>query len=222
MFPTDDKQFEETTIKSVSAEKDGGWSIERADGWSFFVPMQSPVVPMPGMLARFYGRGTGYTVRGLFIDGQRVFYKTPEEQAAEDAARSAEYKERQAKIALEPKLPVPQIEGFEWTEDMHEISGFGGGYERACRAMVSAGCKWLTDNPTADPNFHGYKGIYGVISEDNDDAKALTKVVIDAAGGDASGAMHQASIGHIMFWKRERSWPVYQAEMRKPREEDAA
>ena len=26
-----------------------GWSIERADGWSFYVPESSPVVPAVGM-----------------------------------------------------------------------------------------------------------------------------------------------------------------------------
>ena len=59
----------------------------------------------------------------------------------------------------------------EYTKDMGEISGFGGGYEEACRKMVLAGLDWFDANPDADPQFHGYEGIYGIITEDNDDAK---------------------------------------------------
>jgi hypothetical protein len=77
MHPTD-KQFEETTLSDVRAES-SGWNVERADGWSFFVPAPSPVEPKKGMTARFYGKGIGFTVRGLFLDGQQVFYRTEAE-----------------------------------------------------------------------------------------------------------------------------------------------
>jgi hypothetical protein len=78
MFPKDDEQFEEVAVKSV-ARAITGWAIERADGWSFFVPEESPVEPKVGMVARFYGRGIGATVRGLFLDGSQVFYRTEAE-----------------------------------------------------------------------------------------------------------------------------------------------
>lgn len=77
MYPIDE-QFEETAVSKVRDEGKG-WSIERADGWSFYVPAPSPVVPAIGMTARFYGRGIGSTVRGLFLDGQKVFYRTEAE-----------------------------------------------------------------------------------------------------------------------------------------------
>lgn len=102
----------------------------------------------------------------------------------------------------------------EYTPTMGEISGFGGDYEDACRKMVLAGLDWLDANPTADPQFHGYKGIYGVISEDNEDAKALTKAVVDVTGGDCTGAMHQATICHILFIRRN-GWDKYVTEMSK-------
>lgn len=77
MYPNDE-QFEESTIAKVRDEgKD--WSIERADGWSFFVPSSSPVEPKEGMTARFYGKGIGFTVRGVFLNGEKVFYRTEEE-----------------------------------------------------------------------------------------------------------------------------------------------
>lgn len=77
-FPNDDN-FEDTTIAAVRPEA-SGWSIERADGWSFYVAKDSPVEPKKGMAARFYGKGIGSVVRGLFLDGQKVFYRTEAEQ----------------------------------------------------------------------------------------------------------------------------------------------
>jgi hypothetical protein len=64
-----------------------------------------------------------------------------------------------------------QAEPRQFTDDMREISGFGGGYEQQCRAMVLAGLDWLDAHPDADPKFHGYSGVYGIATEDNDDAK---------------------------------------------------
>jgi hypothetical protein len=78
MFPPNDDAFEETTIDSVHAET-SGWQITRADHWSFFVPPDSPVIPKGGMVARFYGKGIGFGVRGLFLDGHKVFYRTEAE-----------------------------------------------------------------------------------------------------------------------------------------------
>lgn len=99
---------------------------------------------------------------------------------------------------------------YTWGPGMREVSGFGGSYEAACQAMVKAGCEWLDEHPEADPQFKGWKGIYGIIEETNDDAEALTKVVIDAAGGDATGAMHQATISSVLFI-HSHSWEEFVA-----------
>ncbi|HTG26082.1 MAG TPA: hypothetical protein VK681_39155 [Reyranella sp.] len=91
----------------------------------------------------------------------------------------------------------------EWTPEMGEISGMGGGYEDTCRAMVKAGVEWMEAHPEADPQFQGYPGIYGVITEENQAAKDLTAAVIAAAEPfGATGAMHQATIGHILAFRR--------------------
>lgn len=103
---------------------------------------------------------------------------------------------------------------YEFTEIMREISGFGGGYEAACRAMLKAGLEWGDKNPNADPKFHGFKNIYGIIQKDNEDAKALRKVVVRASGDDCSGAMHQAVISSIL-WIRKNGWDRYVEEMSK-------
>lgn len=78
MFPVNDNKFEETTIAKVK-KSGNGWTIQRADGWSFFVPA-GPVEPIVGMRARFYGRGIGYSVRGLYLSGKKVFYRTEEQE----------------------------------------------------------------------------------------------------------------------------------------------
>ncbi len=78
MFPTDDAEFEETTVTKVTADGDG-FSIGREDGFSFFVPNQL-VIPAVGDTARFYGKGIGYPVRGLFLNGVEVFYRTPKQE----------------------------------------------------------------------------------------------------------------------------------------------
>lgn len=74
-----DTQFRQTIVRDVRDE-DGGWQITGEDGWSFFVPSTSPITPLVGSSARFYGQGIGYRVRGLTLDGVTVFYRT----AAED------------------------------------------------------------------------------------------------------------------------------------------
>lgn len=106
-----------------------------------------------------------------------------------------------------------------WTDDMGEISGFGGGYEATCRAMAFAGMDWLDAHPEADPKFHSYKNIVGVIQEDNDDAKALSEAVLSASGGDATGAMHQATVSHALAYKR-LGWDEYCRQLRERKKSD--
>ncbi len=103
---------------------------------------------------------------------------------------------------------------YVYTVDMDEISGFGGGYERTCRNMVIAGLQWFDEHPDAEPQFQGYKGIYGVISESNAAAKLLSDAVVAGADGDCTGAMHQATIGHVL-WIHKHGWEAYCTESRK-------
>ena len=108
---------------------------------------------------------------------------------------------------------------YEFTEAMDEISGFGGTYESGCRIMVKAGLEWFDLNPKADPQFCGYKNIYGIISEENDSAKELVRVMVDAVDlaypdGGVTGAMVQATVGHVL-WIRKHSWQEYVDRMSK-------
>jgi len=103
---------------------------------------------------------------------------------------------------------------YEFTSEMREISGFGGSYEQACRNKLKAGLEWLDNNLDAKPEFHGFKNIYGVIKDDNDSAKKLSEIVVNASGNDCTGVMHQAVITNIL-WIRKNGWDAYVKEMLK-------
>jgi hypothetical protein len=94
------------------------------------------------------------------------------------------------------------------------ISGFGGGYEQTCQNMVIAGLEWWDANPKADPKFKGFANVFGLIVDENDDAKALSKALSDAALGDCTGAMHQAAVSHV-FYAHAHGWPDYVREILK-------
>lgn len=126
-----------------------------------------------------------------------------------------------AEVNAPPKPVVEQrATRYMFTEAMGEISGFGGGYEQTCRNMLAAGLDWLDEHPNADPRFECFEGIYGVLADDNDDAKALSKVVVAGADGDCTGAMHHAVVSHCLFICKN-GWERYVEEMSK-REEIAA
>ncbi len=108
-----------------------------------------------------------------------------------------------------------EVKVYEWRDGMQEISGFGGGYEDACRKMVKQGMEWLDAHPTAEPKFKQYQNITGLIDEENEDAKALSLAV--AKGVDPSGAMQQATINACMYI-RKNGWDKYCEEMSKKKE----
>lgn len=96
---------------------------------------------------------------------------------------------------------------YKWTEDMNEISGFGGSYEAACRAMVKYGLEWWDAHPTANPQYRGYKSVMGLCDPNNSDADELDKAMsagadsVDPNGG-VTGAMHQAAVSCILYIKK--------------------
>jgi hypothetical protein len=106
----------------------------------------------------------------------------------------------------------------QYTDDMREISGMGGGYEEACRKMVLAGLDWFDAHPNAEPHFTTCDNVYGIVNEDNDDAKALSEAVCAAEDG-CSGAMHQATISHIMYIHLN-GWDAYCNVMRRMKQEE--
>lgn len=94
----DDREFEEHIIEKVEGDNVRGWTITYDGCVCFGVPATSPIEPRPGMVAKFYGRGFGYTVRGLVLDKVVVFYRTEEEEEERlrDEAARLEQKRRDA------------------------------------------------------------------------------------------------------------------------------
>jgi hypothetical protein len=121
-----DEQYEDATIKSVRKGGDG-WSFERHDGWSFFVPADSPIEPAPGMTVRLYGKGIGYRVRGLFLDGQEVFYRT---EAEDDEKRECDTYGSDAADWLSRWDKGDSV----WSIEM---GGIGPGYEQAIQITAA-------------------------------------------------------------------------------------
>lgn len=110
---------------------------------------------------------------------------------------------------------------YRHTPEMGEISGFGGGYEACCQDMLEAGVKWLHAHPNPDLQGHSYTGVFGVMSADSDDAKAMEADVLAAAKGEATGAMHHTVMSRL-FWIAKNGWDAYCAELVKRKAGDAA
>jgi D-serine dehydratase len=112
---------------------------------------------------------------------------------------------------------------YDFIPEMGEISGFGGTYETGCRVMVKAGLEWFDKNPGANPQFHSYKNIYGIIDEDNKAAEELVKAMTDAVdkafpgSGGVTGAMVQATVSTVL-WIKTHSWQEYVQKMSIKRE----
>lgn len=73
-----DRQFEEYIIEEV--KDDGDYYTLNFEGGSGIGCAKTKFVPKPKMKAKLYGRGFGYSVRGIVVDGTPIYYRTPEEQ----------------------------------------------------------------------------------------------------------------------------------------------
>lgn len=126
-FPSSDDQFEDTIIAVSRQMPSGSWKVTQDSGWSLMIEAGSPVEPREGSSLRLYGRGIGYPIRGVFIDGHKVFYRTEaEDEQHHDVqtygADAADYVRRWDE------------QGRVWSIEM---GGFGPGYEQALQiAMI--------------------------------------------------------------------------------------
>lgn len=94
----DDEEFVEHVLSSVAVDGDG-WLVSVSDGGYLFVQKYNGT-PRVGSRARFYGRGFGYPVRGIFIDGVQVRYRT-RAQHEQDMRDHAEADDRRLKDEFE-------------------------------------------------------------------------------------------------------------------------
>lgn len=109
-------------------------------------------------------------------------------------------------------------EDIEWTDEMGEISGFGGSYETACRKMVMRAATWLRAHEDADPTFGEIEGVFGISDAFNDDAKQAREEMVKAAkdvsgnAGGPTGAMIHACTQHVVYIS-EYGWDEYKRQM---------
>lgn len=102
---------------------------------------------------------------------------------------------------------------YRHTADMGEISGFGGGYEAACQDMLEAGVKWLDEHKAPVLQAKVVANVFGILTPESDDAKALEAAVLKAVGNDCTGAMHHAVMSRL-FYIAKNGWDAYCAELR--------
>lgn len=95
---------------------------------------------------------------------------------------------------------------FRHTEDMGEISGFGGGCEQACQDMLEAGCKWIEANKSAKLEGHSYSGV---------------EAAIFARCRDRSGVFHNVVMSRL-FYIAANGWDKYCEEVRSKVAEKSA
>jgi len=78
-----------------------------------------------------------------------------------------------------------------------DISGFGGSYESGCQKMLTNGLVFVAKEGKTNAEYTTYENIYGICSADNEDAKVLDAAILK--GVDATGAMHQAVVNHLLY-----------------------
>lgn len=206
----DDQDFQVVILDTVEPIENG-WLVGY-NGWMLFCPNENCTVPpQVHETMRMFGKGLGFQVRGIEIGGRVYRYKPKVQADAEHAAWCAANDRKNAvetaEMLLREEAVAASGEKYAWRVGMGEISGFGGGYEEACRIMLRAGLHWLDDNTGADPQFHGFNGVSGVIVGDNADAKELSNVICKSVE-DCTGAMHQAVVSACLYI-RKNGWDSY-------------
>ena len=118
-----------------------------------------------------------------------------------------------------------------WSDDMGEISGFGGGYEATCRAMVLAGIQWVDDHQNEEPVVTSLRNVYGLAVAENEAARLLEEAMMSApvvldgrviqskVRDDCTGAMHHAAMQHVLAYRR-LGWDEYSRQLKERPNDD--
>ena len=87
IYPIQDNEYTDTIIDKVQ-ESSTSYDLTYCNGWSFNI-QKIGVVPHRGDRVRYYG-DLGRPVRGIFINGAKIFYRTVEEQRKENVRLSTQ------------------------------------------------------------------------------------------------------------------------------------
>lgn len=129
-LPADD-EFWEATVAEVN-----GRVLRDDGGWSFVIPDGVDAAPEVGDRVRYYGRGVGHRVRGLDLNGERVYYRTAEED------------DRYGKEQLYGRDCADLLRRWDAGESVFSVSmgGIGPGYEQAIQVLGMEVLRWLVEH----------------------------------------------------------------------------
>lgn len=186
----------ERTVSTIVEVREGesGYEVKKRDGWSLWVDKKYGVIPKVGDIIILYGKPFS-VIQGIQINDKVLFLKSDKQMEDEHEAWIKKTREKYLKEYAELMVKIKDEEPFETID----ISGMGGRYECACQLMLRAGMKFLKKNPEFHFDYQQYKNVYGICTTDTPWGKKLDKAIIDAVGGDCSGAIHQAVINHLLF-----------------------
>lgn len=201
------KQFFERSYLMTEMEVYAGENITKAcqklaakaPAWMEFngVRVEARGGESPGELEAYW-RGAMDAAAKESERKRREVEATPEGQNKVAEARRAAEEEKRLQRETLCAIEVSCIrEQCPWRAGMRELSGFGGGYEAACRTMMYAGLLWLNANPNADAR--------------HADRDAFEKAILRAEPG-CSGAMFGAAASHALFIK-ENGYEAWAAKM---------
>lgn len=187
MFPENDLEFEVCVIKDVTKQSEG-WTITRDDGWCFYVNEDSPIAPKVGMEARFYGKGLGFNIRGLFIDGVKVFYRTEEEQKIHQ------------EIELYGADAQDWLNRWDANKSVWSISmgGFGPSYEQALQITVTEIVRYMLENAIDKSTLQDaeiWKSFISKVEKYSDSNPIIAK--LDLSGNQYHAALKLAAMLYI-------------------------
>ena len=166
-YPQDDYQYQEYILHKVTKEREG-WELNLDGSLIFWCPGDSSVIPHKGMLARLYGGGFGGITRGLFLNGQKVFYRTEDEQDLKNR-QDNEDSQRKTKETFEdnkddyfdrinklPEVFQKRIAKFQNTNPDYDWK-FGGYELFCCEQAVKLADYFKSDNALMTWNKLDYK-----------------------------------------------------------------
>lgn len=131
-YPTDDSEFGDVTIDRVERSGDS-WTIGHGGGWMLYCGDDCPIEPQIGQTARMYPGTIGRAVRGLFINGECIWYRT-----------EAEEKEHR-EIQLYGTDAAEWLRRWDAGETVWtiEMGGLGPGYEQCIHITAAEVLRWL-------------------------------------------------------------------------------
>lgn len=196
-----DVEFTENRVTSVR-ESETHYQIE-CDGWWLGIPKVAGVVPVVGSVARLYGKGSGCTVRGVLIDGKRVYYRTAEQ---EKEHREIEMYGADAKDWLGRWDAGRTV----WSIEM---GGLGPGYEQAIQVAAAEVLRhilekgYVLDDSTTDEGWRS-------VGEEIRNASFANPVI---RGLGLSGAQYGAAVNIAMNLHRRGPRAIFNDERVKDR-----